>query len=101
MLPLLKILGEYGEFETPEFDSTLPTMDEVVAGKLMLQRLYQKLDALIPDGARVFQLRALQYSEREIARELGIKSQSTLHYRIRKMDEFIRKHREELEDLLR
>ena len=101
MLPLSKVLGEYDEFETLDYDSTLPTMDEIIAGKLILQRLYQKLDALIPDGARVFQLRALHYSEREIARELGIESQSTLHYRIRKMDEFIRKHRDELEDLLR
>ena len=101
MLPLLKVLGETGEFETPDFDNTLPTMDEIIAGKLMLQHLYQKLDALIPDGARVFQLRALHYSERDIAQELGIKSQSTLHYRIQKMDEFIRKHRDELEDLLR
>ena len=101
MLPLSKVLGEYDEFEPLDFDSTLPTMDEIIAGKLMLQHLYQKLDALIPDGARVFQLRALHYSEREIARVLGIQSQSTLHYRIRKMDEFIRKHRDELEDLLR
>ena len=32
---------------------------------------------------------------------LGIKAQSTLSYRIKKMDAFIRDHREELEDLFR
>jgi predicted DNA-binding protein YlxM (UPF0122 family) len=46
-------------------------------------------------------MRAHDYSEREIAKELGIKAQSTLSYRIKKMDDFIRNHREELEDLFR
>ena len=67
----------------------------------MLEQLYQQLDQLIPNGARVFQMRANNYTEREIARALGIKAQSTLNYRIRKMDDYIRTHREELEDLLR
>ncbi len=48
----------------------------------------------------MFQLRAENYTEREIAQALGIKSQSTLNYRIKKMDAFIRAHRAELEDLL-
>ena len=75
-------------------------VDELVADKMLLENLYRRLDELIPDGAQVFRLRAQHYSEREIARMLGVKSQSTLNYRIRKMDEFIRAHRDELEDLL-
>ena len=54
----------------------------------------------IPDGARVFRMRAHKYTEREIARALGVKAQSTLNSRIQKMDAFIRAHRKELEDLL-
>ena len=49
----------------------------------------------------MFQMRAQRYTEREIAQALGIKAQSTLNYRIRKMDDFIRSHRSELEDLIK
>ena len=75
-------------------------IEEIVAGKLLLEKLYRALDDLIPDGARVFQMRAHKYTEREIARALGVKAQSTLNSRIQKMDAFIRAHRKELEDLL-
>ena len=75
-------------------------IEEIVAGKLLLEKLYRALDDLIPDGACVFRMRAHKYTEREIARALGVKAQSTLNGRIRKMDAFIRAHRDELEDLL-
>lgn len=101
MLSLHKVLGEQFENETPDLSNTAPIMEDIVADRLLLEELYRKLDELIPDGSRVFRLRAENYSEREIARKLGIKSQSTLNYRIRKMDAFIREHRAELEDLLR
>ena len=48
----------------------------------------------------MFRMRAHKYTEREIARALGVKAQSTLNSRIQKMDAFIRAHRKELEDLL-
>lgn len=101
MLSLHKVLGEQFENETPNLGSTAPSMEDIIADRLLLEQLYRQLDELIPDGSRVFRLRAKNYSEREIARKLGIKSQSTLNYRIRKMDAFIRAHRAELEDLLR
>lgn len=100
MLSLHKVLGEQFENETPDLGSTAPSMEDIIADRLLLEQLYRQLDELIPDGLRVFRLRAENYSEREIARKLGIKSQSTLNYRIRKMDAFIRAHRAELEDLL-
>ena len=78
-----------------------PLLDDIIANKLILETLYRQLDELIPNGSRVFQMRAHDYSEREIARALGIKAQSTLNYRIKKMDAYIREHREELEDLFR
>lgn len=101
MLSLSKVLGDNLEFEPPDLADGMPTVDDIVADRLLLEQLYRQLDQLIPDGARVFQMRANNYTEREIARALGIKAQSTLNYRIRKMDDFIRAHRDELEDLLR
>ena len=99
MLSLDKAFGSESECEKIE-PAQSTAVDELVADKMLLESLYRRLDELIPDGARVFRLRAQHYSEREIARMLGVKSQSTLNYRIRKMDEFIRAHRDELEDLL-
>ena len=95
------LLGDEHENETTFVSESQPLIDDIVSDKLMLEQLYQQLDQLIPNGARVFQMRANNYTEREIARALGIKAQSTLNYRIRKMDDYIRTHREELEDLLR
>ena len=101
MLPLAKVLGTELENESPELYGSAPTVDDIVADRLLLEQLYKQLDQLVPDGARVFQMRANNYSEREIAQALGIKAQSTLNYRIKKMDSFIRAHRDELEDLFR
>ena len=95
------LLSDKNENETTLVSDSQPLMEDIVADQLMLEQLYQQLDQLIPDGSRVFQMRANNYTEREIARALGIKAQSTLNYRIRKMDDYIRAHREELEDLLR
>ena len=98
MLSFAKAFGDDFAMEPPEPSS--PGIEEIVAGKLLLEKLYRALDALIPDGARVFRMRAHKYTEREIARALGVKAQSTLNSRIQKMDAFIRAHRKELEDLL-
>lgn len=95
------MLGNEYDIEPQELTQTHQPFDDVVADKLLLEELYCKLDELIPGGAQVFRMRAHNYSEREIAKAMGIKSQSTLNYRIRKMDAFIRAHRDELEDLLR
>ena len=99
MLSMSKVFGDNLEYEMP--DMSTPAFDEIIADRLLLEDLYRRLDEVIPDGSRVFQMRAHDYSEREIARALGIKAQSTLNYRIRKMDDYIREHREELEDLFR
>ena len=99
MLSMSKVFVENPEYEMPEKGT--PLIDDIIANKLLLEDLYHKLDELIPDGSQVFQMRAYNYSEREIAKALGIKAQSTLNYRIKKMDVFIREHREELEDLFR
>ena len=99
MLSMSKVFVENPEYEMPEKGT--PLIDDIIANKLLLEDLYHKLDELIPDGSQVFQMRAYNYSEREIAKALGIKAQSTLNYRIKKMDAFIREHREELDDLFR
>ena len=99
MLSMSKVFVDNPEYEMPETGTAL--IDDIIANKLLLEKLYRQLDELIPNGSRVFQMRAHDYSEREIARALGIKAQSTLNYRIKKMDAYIREHREELEDLFR
>jgi len=99
MLSMSKAFADNPEDEMPETGT--PLLDDIIANKLLLEKLYRQLDELIPNGSRVFQMRAHDYSEREIARALGIKAQSTLNYRIKKMDAYIREHREELEDLFR
>ena len=94
-------MEDHADDKNAEFIDTNPLVEDIVSDQLLLEQLYQQLDQLIPNGARVFQMRANHFSEREIAQALGIKAQSTLNYRIRKMDDFIRAHREEIEDLLR
>lgn len=101
MLPISKVFGDNLEYETSELTQAELSFDEIIADRLLLENLYRQLDEVIPDGSRVFQMRAHDYSEREIAKALGIKAQSTLNYRIKKMDAYIREHREELEDLFR
>ena len=81
-------------------DSNTPNFDDGVADSMILEHLYQRLDTIVPDGERLFKLRAENYTEREICRELSVSTQSTLNYRIKKMDAFIKEHRAELEDLL-
>ena len=66
-----KAFGPELERETPDINNASPSFDDVVADRFLLEELYRQLDELIPDGARVFQLRAENYTEREIAQELG------------------------------
>lgn len=98
---LNSLLGDEHEQDTTLISESQPLIEDIVADQMMLEQLYQQLDQLIPNGARVFKMRANRYTEREIAQVLGIKAQSTLNYRIRKMDDYIRSHREEIEELLR
>ena len=100
-ISLNELMEDHADDKTVEFIDNNPLVEDIVSDHLLLEQLYQQLDQLIPNGARVFQMRAYHFTEREIAQELGIKAQSTLNYRIRKMDDFIRAHREEIEDLLR
>ena len=100
-ISLNELMEDHADDKNAEFIDTNPLVEDIVSDHLLLEQLYQQLDQLIPNGARVFQMRANHFSEREIAQALGIKAQSTLNYRIRKMDDYIRAHREEIEDLLR
>ena len=100
-ISLNELMEDHADDKTSEFIDNNPLVEDIVSDHLLLEQLYQQLDQLIPNGARVFQMRAYHFTEREIAQELGIKAQSTLNYRIRKMDDSIRAHREEFEDLLK
>lgn len=100
MLSLHKVLGEQFENETPNLGSTAPSMEDIIADRLLLEDLYRQLDQVIPNGAMVFKMRAQNHSQRQIAQALGGIAQTTLNHRIKKMDDYIRAHRAELEDLL-
>ena len=100
-ISLNELMEDHADDKTAEFIDNNPLVEDIVSDHLLLEQLYQQLDQLIPNGARVFQMRANHFTEREIAQALGITAQSTLNYRIRKMDDYIRAHREEIEDLLR
>ena len=100
-ISLNELMEDHSDDKTSEFIDNNPLVEDIVSDHLLLEQLYQQLDQLIPNGARVFQMRANHFTEREIAQALGIKAQSTLNYRIRKMDDYIRAHREEFEDLLK
>ena len=100
-ISLNELMEDHADDKTSEFIDNNPLVEDIVSDHLLLEQLYQQLDQLIPNGARVFQMRAYHFTEREIAQELGIKAQSTLNSRIRKMDDYIRAHREEFEDLLK
>lgn len=100
-ISLNELMEDHADDKTSEFIDNNPLVEDIVSDHLLLEQLCQQLDQLIPNGARVFQMRAYHFTEREIAQELGIKAQSTLNYRIRKMDDYIRAHREEFEDLLK
>ena len=97
----LNQLMEEHDDKAAELMDSRPLVEDVVSDRLLLEQLYRQLDQLIPDGARVFRMRASHFTEREIAQALGVKAQSTLNYRIRKMDDYIRSHRDEIEDLLK
>ena len=100
-IPLSELIEKHDDDKSLDLSDSRPLVEEIVADRLLLEELYRKLDDIIPDGGRVFQMRANDYTERDIAQALGIKTQSTLNYRIRKMDEYIRAHRDEFEDYLK
>ena len=76
-------------------DSTTPLPDAIVADRDLLARLTQRLDDLIPDGGRIYQMLTEEYTDREMTKALNLKQQSTLNYRKRKVIEFLCNHRDE------
>lgn len=78
-----------------EHNLSLPTNDNVeteVLSKLTMQKVYQKADELVKDGAVILQMRfEQQLSAREIAKKLGV-SHFTINSRIKLMLTFLRKH---------
>ncbi len=101
MLSFTKVFGECGERESTELSNTEQSIEEEVLNRLSWKIIDQKLDQVIPNGAMVFHLRARDYTQREIAEAVGGISQTTLNYRIRKLDAYIREHRAEFEELLK
>lgn len=81
--------------ETPEescFNSSAPLIEDMIADRELLSDLFKKMDRLVPDGGRIVQMLMDEYSEREIAQQLGVSRQSTINYRTRKLKEYLRQH---------
>lgn len=57
-----------------------PTVESIIEDQELLNRLFDALEQINPHYARICWLWANGSSERDIAKELGIKSQSTLNY---------------------
>lgn len=69
-----------------------PLIEDIVADRQLLADLFRKMDELVPDGGRIIQMLMDEYSERQIAHALGISSQSTINYRMRKLKKYLREH---------
>ncbi len=73
-------------------NKNVPLIEDIVADRQLLADLFRKMDELVPDGGRIIQMLVDEYSEREIAHALGISSQSTINYRMRKLKKYLREH---------
>ncbi len=76
--------GEGNEVEHQDFLSDLsPTVESIIEDQELLNRLFDALEQINPHYAKICWLWANGSSERDIAKALGIKSQSTLNYQRR------------------
>lgn len=100
MLSFATVFGEFGEMETPDFTNTEKGLDEKVTDQAVWTVFYERLDKVVPNEATIFRLRAAKCSQREIGEELEGVAQTTLSYRIKKLDKYIRQHKDEIKNLL-
>lgn len=76
--------GEGNEVERQDSLADLSsTVESIIEDQELLNRLFDTLEQINPHYAKICWLWANGASEREIAKELGIKSQSTLNYQRR------------------
>lgn len=61
-----------------------PDVQSIIENRELLDALFRKLDDLDPEGKRICELLLEDKSEREIAMEMGFKSQSSVNHRKRR-----------------
>lgn len=74
-----------------------PDVQAILEDRELLDALFRKLDDLDPEGRRICELLLEDKSEREIASEMGFKSQSSVNHRKRRAFD---KLRESLSDFI-
>lgn len=79
-------------------DSSTPLPDSIVADRDLLVRLMKRLDELVPDGGQIYRMLTEEYTDREMTKELHLKQQSTLNYRKKKVQAYLKEHRDEYFD---
>ena len=83
--------------ESPDFpleieDKKASLVEDIIADRLLMNELFKKMDQLVPDGGRIVQMLMEECSERQLARALGVSSQSTINYRTRKVKKYLWEH---------
>ena len=58
-----ELIEIHDDDKSVDLSASQPLIDEIVADRLLLEELYRKPDEIIPDGGRVFQIRANNYTE--------------------------------------
>ncbi len=71
--------------------SAVPVENEAI-NRIMWAELTKKLNALVPDGGSIAVMLRDGYSDRQMVRMMKLSSQSTLNYRKRKVQAYLRDH---------
>jgi len=73
-------------------DTNASLVEDIVADRDLLDRLMRRLDTIVPDGGKIVQMLMDEYSDRQMTKALKLPRQSTLNYRKRKVQQYLREH---------
>ena len=73
-------------------DTSASQVEDIVANRDLLDRLMRKLDTIVPDGGQIIQMLMDEYTDRQMVKALKLTSQSSLNYRKRKVQQYLREH---------
>ena len=73
-------------------DTNAALIEDIVADRDRLDRLMSRLDTIVPDGGQIVWMLMEEYTDRQMTKELKLSSQSTLNYRKRKVQQYLREH---------
>lgn len=73
-------------------DTNASLITDIVADRDILDRLVRKLDSLVPNGGKIVRMLMEGYTDRQMTKALKLPRQSTLNYRKRKVQQYLREH---------